>query len=314
MNKPGTYICFAFALLFAAVAPAADAGTPSAPEAAPARAGAGARPAATPLAGWTRLELHASTLLATADAVIERWPGAGEAPDLVRVSTSMRYLGRSKDLVTYTEAPAEGGLPVRWMEIEPGRKAREWRAAADGALVKRRFGLPKGKSAPWKGSWTAGKPERLPPARPADDGTALAPLNAWTFLARLDLVAGRPEAAVPLIGNDGMVPAVTRRAETRPVRLRLRELDAGRDFALEIDAVRIELAPAPDGPDPAVLGLNGPVSLLVDPASGALLQIEGRREGIPGIIRFTLGGVSRRARTRPAIPWPAEARDATVAP
>lgn len=114
------------------------------------------------LDGWSRVQLRASKLIASATAVIERWP-AGEGVDsrLVRVSNELRYLGRSRLLVTYSERPAGGGLPLRWMEIDPGKKAREWRTA-EGKLSKNWFGLPEGREPPWDGAWVAGRRLEIP--------------------------------------------------------------------------------------------------------------------------------------------------------
>ncbi|MEN6631890.1 MAG: hypothetical protein ABFD84_05650, partial [Candidatus Polarisedimenticolia bacterium] len=148
----------------------------------------------------------------------------------------------------------------------------------------------------------------------AGDGACGGPIDAWSFLGRLDCLAGAAETDVALLTNDGLVPVRAVRRGTRSVELWLDDLDGGEPRNPTVQAVELALLPAPGGPSPSVFGLDGEISLLVDPASGALLEIAGKRSGIPGTIRFRLVGAGFKAGRLPETPWPSQAIRADVAP
>lgn len=280
----------------------------------PGRASHPAGPA-SPLAGWTRLRLEASKMLvAHATSVIERWPGQEGQPGVVRVRSLLEYLGNRKISDAFSARPVEGGLPARWMEIEPGRKAREVRVAPGGRQVLRRFGPPEGKRDGWTGRWTEGNTETrdlvLDGAPPACGGV----IDGWALLGHLQCLTVAPEVRFRMMSNRGLHNLVAVRRGTQRVDLRLAGLDGGAERRVTVEAYEIELVPGAGEPDPSVFGMEGTVRLLVDPLSGALVRIEGRREGIPGTIRFQLTGLAATPRPRPAVPWPSEAKSAMAVP
>lgn len=301
MNKPATYSLAAAALLFSYVVFAS--------------AGSGtAATSVSPLAGWARLRLTASKfLVASAESTIERYPAAPR-PSLVRVASRLTYFGKTRLHQGFGERDAEDRpLPAHWMEIDPGIKAREATVDAERRLVFRRFDAPDGAPTPWRGRWKEGRREEKTLGA-AGDGACGGPIDAWSFLGRLDCLAGAAETDVALLTNDGLVPVRAVRRGTRSVELWLDDLDGGEPRNPTVEAVELALLPAPGGPSPSVFGLDGEISLLVDPASGALLEIAGKRSGIPGTIRFRLVGAGFKAGRLPETPWPSQAIRADVAP
>jgi hypothetical protein len=277
----------------------------------------GAAELPNPLLGrWTVLRLEASKfLVASARSEIERWPGGANGTELVHVRSLLRYLGNTREHHAYSIRPAGSGLPARWMELDPGKRAREVTVSAGGSLALRRFGLPAGRQAPWPGPWTAGRSEDRSLELGSDDtGPCSGPFDPWALLAHLPCLAGRPESRFRMFSNDAVHVVVARRVGEKHTVLQLTDLGTGRSVRSDVTLARIQLAPGPGEPDPSVFGMDGGITLLVEPDSGALVEIEGRREGIPGTVRFRLTGFSRTSRSRPAPPWPENAVDATAAP
>jgi hypothetical protein len=117
-----------------------------------------------------------------------------------------------------------------------------------------------------------------------------------------------------LLSNDGGHEVIARRKDSRRAELTLADLDGGVDRTVTLDLRRVELLPAPGEPDPSFFGMDGGISLWIDAGSGLPVEISGKREGIPGTIRFRLTGISLKARPRPVTPWPTEATSALTAP
>lgn len=270
----------------------------------------------SPLVGWTRLRLEASKfLIASAESVVERWTGnPTEEPDLIRVSNVMRYLGqvRAKDGFSLRSAP--GGTPSRWMELEPGKSAREAVVGSDGGFRLRRFGIPSGKSEPWSGPWAEGKTERKQLTLEPSPENCLGPVDVWGIFGRLHCLSNAETMPLQLLNNDGLVKVTARRKGVRKVQLLVADLETGHSRTMEVEEILVELLPAPGEPDPGVFGLDSGVVLGIDPASGALLEIQGKRQKIPGSITFRLTGVSFLGRPRPPIPWPSESKSSTYLP
>lgn len=315
MNKAATY-CY---LLLVAAGPANALGqAPAPPRVAPSQVEQSqvAHGSPSPLAGWSRLQLDASKfLIASAHSTLDRWlPTTAGGPGIVRVHSALSYLGNTRLHDGFSVRPGDAPLPARWMEIDPGKRAREIRVVTGGELTLRRFDRPEGKEPPWSGPWTEGNREvkTLDLAR-GGDGCG-GPIDPWALLGSLECLLAGPEVGFRLFSNDGIHAVIARRVQTSRTTLQLRNLDGGEPIDVSVEVATIELLPGPGEPDPSVFGLDGAIRLQIDTGSGALVQIEGRREGIPGLIRFRLSAVARRERPRPRIPWPTEATSATAVP
>lgn len=306
MNKPITYL--AWVLLCAA----ASAGTDVPTSAAPAATATTAAPPETP-GDWRRVRLEATKLFASATSTVERWPGEADQPALVRVVSTLSTLGRGMKRHGFSTRPP-GGVPAHFMEIEPGRKARESTLSPDGAFVLRRFGPPSGRKSGWSGPWTEGTADRLRLEVP-EGATCGGPIDGWALVANLACVTRGPEARLFLLTNGGGHAIVARRLGERDTTVSVADLDApGRRASLSVREVRVELLPAPGGDGVDVFGLDSGVTLRIDRDTGLPLEVEGRRDGIPGIIRFRLTGFGRAPSSRPLVPWPHAATNAMTVP
>ncbi len=315
-------ILIALGAWLAAPGPADAQAPPARPEESPPPAQESAAPAPAPetparaLAGWRRLRFGATKfLVGSARSTIERWPAGDGGPEgLVRVTTSMGYFGHEARLHhAYSVQPARGGLPARWMELDPGKRARETTVVPDGQLTLRRFGPPPGQDEGWSGAWVEGRTDHAAAKTVPAGGPCGSPLDPWGLLARLGCLTKGDEVRFVLLSNDGGHEVIARRGESRQTRVSLVNLDDGSRSTVTLDQWRVDLLPAPGEPDPSFFGLDGGITLWIDAASGAPVEISGRRSGV-GTIRFRLNGVSLTPRPRPAIPWPSTAESALAAP
>jgi hypothetical protein len=268
--------------------------------------GAGADPAP-----WRRARLAATKLFAKAVSDLERWPAANGG-EVVRVVSDMSYLGGSLVRHGFSVRGGSAPLPVRWMEIEPGRKAREASAAADGRFRLRRFSPPEGRNSGWDGAWREAKTDSSKIELPGAVACG-GPLDGWALLAHLECLVSGPEARLFVLTNRGGNVVVARRTGERRATVDVADLDGPARRRFESAQVRIELAPPPDT-DVSVFGLESEIVLWIDRGSGLPIEIEGRRHGIPGRIRFRLTGFGTQARPVPDVPWPSAARNAMIVP
>lgn len=252
-------------------------------------------------------------LVASARSDIERWPATAELPETVHVRSLLRYLGNGRDHHAWSVRPGSAPVPARWMELDPGKRARDVRVDTAGKLTLRRFGVPEGHEPPWRGRWSEGRTDGKE-LGPLGDGGCAGPFDPWALLANLGCLARAPEVPFTLFSNDGVHRVVARRQGTDRLALKLADLAGGATREVALDVVRVELLPGRGEPDPAVFGMQGGVVLTIDVATGAPVQIEGRREGIPGTVRFRLTGFARKDVPRPLVPWPEDAADASAVP
>lgn len=303
MNKPahstpivvraGMIFCFLLATTSVPAAPPESSPTttdsqptppaiePSAPVEKPSPAPPPANPA-SPLAGWRRLRFGATKfLIGSARSTVERWAaGEGGAEALVRVTTSMGYFGHEARLHhAYSVLSAAGGLPAHWMELDPGKSARETTVSKDGSLSLRRFGPPPGKAPPWPGAWTEGRTDKATAKMHVQGGPCGGPLDAWLLLARLDCLTAAEEVRFVLLSNDGGHEVIARRSAARRTTISVSNLDDGARANMVLDQWRVELLPGPGEPDPSFFGMDSGVILWIDAGSGAPVEISGGAAG-----------------------------------
>jgi hypothetical protein len=284
MNKITTYLV----LLLGSpglLAPAA----PSLAQGPDAEATSREAPPTSPLAGWSRLELSGRKfLIARGASTIERWPGR----ELVAVTSEVSALGiRREHRVWVVAADPEGAAP-RWAEVSPESKVRVVRyLAGEGAVEARRHR--------WRDEelgWGPERVQRFP--LPAEAACSGRPRDAWSMLAELDdLVRIRPAERLVLTrkGVDRLrvVPG-----RARELTWKLEDLDRGETRRVRLRAAEVHLRGAEKGE--TILGMSGDTTLLIDPVSGALLEIRGERDGVPGTIRLSLDAVGFAPRALPA--------------
>ncbi|RMF76779.1 MAG: hypothetical protein D6738_00685 [Acidobacteria bacterium] len=122
------------------------------------------------------------------------------------------------------------------------------------------------------------------------------------MLVRLDELAAGSDAEVRVLTRHGARTFALRREPPRRERWSLERIGAGaRRERLWLTTVRVAVEPADGGE--TLLGLSGPTMLTIDRGSGALLAIEGRRDGVPGTIRLALRRWGAAVEPRPAVPW-----------
>ena len=268
----------------------------------------GGTPAPEPLrslAGWTALELGGERfLVAAARSRLERWPATEEAADsLLRVTTTVTIFG-ARNGRHQVDALSRGTPPAtsRWTEVQYGKRARAMQVE-EGRLSAWRFNLPPGDALPAAGAW--GKPGKpavvaIPASAPAACGT----VDPYTLLLRLDCLSADPTRRALLLSREGTALVRVQRRERRIEKLKLRDLDTGRSIDAQLVLQRLELAGGGGAERATAFGMVGDVSIWIDEASGAVVEIEGRHEHVPGTIRLRARAFSRRSAPRPAPPWP----------
>lgn len=263
---------------------------------------------ANPLEGWTKLVLQGEKLwIATATSSIERWPGDAQNPaPMVRVTSDLRLFGNLKGgHRSWSELDSTGHSFVRWVEADPPRKSRAAERGKDGSVDMRRFRWPSGSTETAPQSWNLRDRRHLPPPPEIlPKETCLGPIDPYGLLGRLQCLSQGSEKRVVLLTRDGWRQLTARRGPTQKQRRQLKDLDSGGTRTIELEVTRIDLTAAEGSGGPHVLGMTGPVSLWLDSTTGALLDIEGSFSNVPGKTRMSLTGFSRRAASRPLIPWP----------
>lgn len=267
------------------------------------------QPPPSPLSGWSRLVLQGEKLwIAAATSSIERWPLDRTHPaPLVRVTSDLRLFGNPRGSHrSWSELDPAGRSLVRWVEAEPPRKSRTAALDAGGSVLVRRFR--------WSSSAAENSPERWiprdhkqipPPAPESPAGSCLGPVDPYSLLARLDCLAEGKENRLVLLTKDGWSYLTARRGTVENRRRSLKDLDTGQTRTVELEVVRVDLEARDRRAGAHVLGMTGPVTLWLDAQSGALVEIEGTFNNVPGKTRMTLSAFSRTAAPRPALPWPA---------
>lgn len=280
MNKLITYGLALATLLTLFLAPV-RAEEPAAPATAPA-----VESPASPLDGWTELVLEGRKfLVATGRSSIVRDPERGR----VHVASVLRALGSPKFHDAWSVARPDASASCAWLEVSRGKKARAGfvdGAAEQATIVTLRAGAEDDGWGP-------------PQIRSVAIGAGR--LDAYALLAHL-----------PRLFEGGRIALVTKDGETvidvragPPARrfLRLRALDGEKgDARVLLLAVPLDLRAADGGE--TLLGLEGDTRLWVDRSSGALLEIEGKKPGVPGTIRLTLEGYRTSATNIAEFPWP----------
>jgi hypothetical protein len=248
----------------------------------------------SPLAGWSELALEGRKLLiAKGRSTIARHPSAAGEPRLVVVDSDLQALGVHKEHRAFGLTAPEGRL-LAFLEHSPGQKLRTvavdpssgdlrvetWRPDESGTLALER----------------AREVELPEPVRRR--GVP----DPFSLLADLDrLFEG---GNVEVLTKDGVTTLAVERGPLRRVTTTLREMDSGERRRVRLDVVELRLSATDDGE--TLLGMSGPTVLLVERETGALVEISGERDGVPGTVRLSLTGFRAEAGPRPEVPWPAE--------
>lgn len=257
------------------------------------------------LAGWTALELGGERfLVAAARSRLERWPAPAAGQDeLLRVTTSVTIFG-ARSGRHQVDALSRGTPPAtsRWTEIQFGKRARAMQVEG-GRLSSWRFPLASGDRLPAAGAW--GKPDRtarvaLPAAGAAECGA----VDPYTLLLRLECLAADPARRALLVSREGAALVRVERGERRAATIPLRDLASGESVEARLVLQRLELKGSGGTESATAFGMVGDVSIWIDEASGAVVEIEGKHEHVPGTIRLRARAFSRAATPRPAPPWP----------
>ena len=270
--------------------------------------GLGSTPPPEPLhslSGWTALELGGERfLVAAARSRLERWPAPAQAGEaLFRVTTTLTIFGARSgrhqvDALSHGTPPATS----RWTEIQFGKRARAMQVEG-GRLDAWRFNLPAGDQLPAPGAW--GKPDKTAKVTlPVEAAAACGTVDPYTLLLRLDCLAADPARRALLLSREGSALVRAERGERRTATLRLRDLDSGDSIEAQLVLQRLELKGGAGAEGATAFGMVGDVSIWIDEASGAVVEIEGRHENIPGTIRLRARAFSRTAAPRPTPPWP----------
>jgi hypothetical protein len=106
------------------------------------------------------------------------------------------------------------------------------------------------------------------------------------------------------VSREGAALVRAERGERRAATVRLRDLDTGHSVDAQLVLQRLELKGGGGAEGATAFGMVGDVSIWIDEASGAVGEIEGRHENIPGTIRLRARAFSRAAAPRPTPPWP----------
>jgi len=257
------------------------------------------------LAGWTALELGGERfLVAAARSRLERWPAPGEADDaLLRVTTTVTIFG-ARSGRHQVDALSRGTPPAtsRWTEIQFGKRARAMQVER-GRLSAWRFALPAGDQLPAAGAW--GKPDKTANvALPAEAAATCGTVDPYTLLLRLDCLAADPARSALLLSREGAALVRAERKERRATTLRLRDLASGDPVEAHLVLQRLELKGGGGAEGATAFGMVGDVSIWIDEASGAVVEIEGKHEHVPGTIRLRARAFSRAPAPRPTPPWP----------
>ncbi|MCU0254660.1 MAG: hypothetical protein MUE47_09000, partial [Acidobacteria bacterium] len=224
--------------------------------------------------------------------------------DLLRVTTTVTLFG-ARSGRHQVDALSRGTPPAttRWTEVQFGKRARAMQVTGD-RLEAWRFKLPAGDQLPAAGAW--GKAEKTAKVTlPADAAAVCGAVDPYTLLLRLGCLAADPARRALLVSREGAAlvraePTGQRSAST----LRLRDLDRGQTVEAQLVLQRLVLRGGGGAAGETAFGMVGDISIWIDEASGAVVEIEGKHENVPGTIRLRARAFSRAAVPRPTPPWP----------
>jgi hypothetical protein len=256
--------------------------------------------ASSPLSGWSTLVLDGRKfLVAKGRSEIRRY-GADTAtavPERVGVVSDAWLLGAhvGEHRALSTAHPTDA-LTAGWKGWVPEEKLRVARLEGCTLSVVDYRG-PEDDDVPEGAGWKLHRERTVEiPAGDARDEPARGPWDVYALLARLGpLARGEEPMRVRMLTKRGEVLAVVERSGETVFDRRVERLDDGSRVDLELPVVQLELKPAPEAADAEhLLDMRGPVRMLVDPVSGALVRIEGTHAGLDRKIRLTLDSFGRK--------------------
>lgn len=274
--------------------PATAAATPSAAESPDS--------AASPLAGWSRLVLEGREwLVAKGRSEIRRRAAGGESgPEQVAVVTDAwvfgAHVGEHRALSVFVPC---GARTAYWQGWVPGEKLRR------GTVGEGTLGVVDYRFREEQGGWVEHRSREidLEPAKGPEG-----PWDVYALLARLGPPAraarGGEPVRVAMLTKERVVLGRLRHVRDVVYERRVENLDTGEKRRMSIPCVELELEPAAENADAEhMLDMRGPVRMLVDPVSGALVEIEGTHAGLDRTIRLRLDAF---ATAPPELPVPPE--------
>lgn len=275
--------------------------------AAPAALAVGEGLQGSPLSGWSSLVLEGRKfLVAKGRSEIRRWGAAdpGALPHEVAVLSDAWVFGAHvAEHRAVSTVDRERGRSCGWVAWTPREKLRV-AELADGTLTVTDHRGPEEDDGPAEG-WALDKERtaEVPPA--AEDGRpARGPWDVYALLTRLGpLARGEDPMRVRMLIKRGAVLAEIRRVGERTFSERVKNLDTGERTRFELPVVVLKLEPAGEAKgEEHMLKMRGPVTMWVDPVSGALVRIEGEHAGADRRIELTLDEFALEPRKRPQPP------------
>jgi hypothetical protein len=275
VNKVITYAVGLAALLSVAVAAPNETGVDRAPT--------------SPLSGWSELRLEGRKLLiAAAEVRMTRHPER----DLLRVESLLRIPGPDDRHLAWSRA--DGGV-LRHVELAPEEKVRFVHLERPVCGASDEAGPPRvvsqrhrfGDDGPWQ------RP-KIETVELSDEGRGVRH-DPWSLLAHLDeLLEVR---SLDLATRDGLIRLRVVDEGSERETLRLVDLVTGEEREVALRRATVALSSKGGR---TLLGMSGDTILEIDADSGALLEIRGERDGIPGTIRLRLVAFSTAPRAPPA--------------
>lgn len=274
----------------------------------------------TDLQGWTKLVLNGRKfLIARGTAEIERWPGAErrpepggapapDLPEMLRVESSARVLGRSVSRFHVVSLARPGGALLEWFAWNEGKKARRVRLeeGESGAALRVARYRPAGEAAAWILDRQQVLPFELPP-----ESRGLPPIDPYGVMGRLGELVSRREGNFLLVSRKGPIEVAFEASAPEEQTFRLRDQATGDRVSLDLKVSRVMLRPA-GGAGRTLLDMEGATELWVDAGSGALLRISGHSPKIRGVITLRVSSFSKARRPRPSVTWPPFASETTL--
>jgi hypothetical protein len=263
----------------------------------------------SPLSGWSSLALEGRKfLVAKGRSEIRRWDAAGPealAREVAVLSDAWVFGARVAEHRALSTIDQDHRRSCGWVAWSPREKLRV-AELTEGTLTVTDYRGPKEDDGPAEG-WaldrerTAEVPASLDDA---DGGPARGPWDVYALLTRLGPFArGEEPMRVRMLIKRGAVLAEVRRVGRRTFRERVKDLDTDERRRLELPVVELKLEPAGDAKgEEHMLKMRGPVTMWVDPVSGALVRIEGEHAGADRRIELTLDEFALEPRSRPSPP------------
>jgi hypothetical protein len=264
------------------------------------------------LEAWARLRLEGRKyLIASGRSEISRGSDPrAEDLELLTVSSEARVLGAKAG--RHEAASVMGGGrrgSLCWMELSPRKKARLGLVHESSGKITLTTFRPTGQSdEDSAGSWPVSHLDEWP--LPRDElGGRTEVLDPYGLLGRLDALLESRSGELTVLTKRGPAQLRFERLSRERVRVRLRNLDDGAQIDEMIDAVVVDLTPGGEQSGETLLNMRGATRLWIDPASGALLRIEGEHEGAGGrlTLRLTAAAFLPGTRARPDWPGPGSA-------